>query len=91
MNLPFEETISKIKLTSLGADLHVAVASWMGTAQLRIKQTQHQKIAGEIAAEMKEYFSSHPVKVNNISFIVNLILGILMFILLAIMIPVFLR
>ena len=91
LNLPFQETVSKIRLTSLNADLHVAVASWMGTAQLRIKQSEHRKIADQIANEMKVYFISHQVKVNNISFIVNLILGILMFALLAIMVPLLLH
>ena len=91
LNLPFEETVSKVKLKSLDADLHVAVTSWVGTAQLRIKQVKHQKVASEIASEMKKYFISHPVRVNNVSFIVNLIMGILMFVLLAIMMPILIR
>ena len=76
LNLPYQETISKIKLTGLDADLQAAVASWMGTAQIRIKQQQHIHYANEIAGAMDDYYKNNPVKVNNIAFIVYLILGI---------------
>ncbi len=78
LNLPYQETISKIKLTSLDADLQAAVASWMGTAQIRIKQSQHVRYAKDIASAMDEYYKNNTVKVNNIAFIVYLLLGILM-------------
>lgn len=76
LNLPYEETISKIKLTGLNADLQAAVASWMGTAQIRIKQWQHVRYAKDIANSMDDYYKNNSVKVNNIAFIVYLILGI---------------
>lgn len=80
LNLPYQETISKIKLTELDADLQAAVASWMGTAQIRIKQWQHVRYAKEIAHAMDDYYKNNPVKVNNIAFITYLLLGILMII-----------
>ncbi len=75
LNLPYQETISKIKLTSLSADLQVAVASWVGTAQIRIKQQQHIHYAKDIANAMDKYYKSNPVKVNNFAFITYLLLG----------------
>jgi hypothetical protein len=78
LNLPYEETISKIKLTSLNADLQAAVAAWMGTAQIRIKQREHVHYTKEIANAMSEYYKDNVVKVNNIAFIVYLLLGIFM-------------
>jgi hypothetical protein len=78
LNLPFQETISMIKLTGLDADLQAAVAAWMGTAQIRIKQRQHVHYTKDIAKAMAEYYANHVVKVNNIAFIVYLLLGILM-------------
>ncbi|HUN24553.1 MAG TPA: hypothetical protein PK299_15595 [Anaerolineales bacterium] len=78
LNLPYQETISKIKLTGLGADMQVVVASWTGTAQIRIKQWRHVRYTKKIALAMDDYYKNNPVKVNNSAFIVYLLLGILM-------------
>ena len=78
LNLPFQETVSKIKLTSIDADLQANVASWMGTAQIRIKQLQHVRYAKDIAKAMDEYYKTNIVKVSYVAFIVYLLLGSLM-------------
>jgi hypothetical protein len=80
LKMPFQETISKIRLVELDADLQAAVTAWMGIAQIRIKQGKHAHYIKQIAAGMNEYYASTPVKVNNVSFIIYLILGILMLI-----------
>jgi hypothetical protein len=77
LNFPFQESISKIKLTSPDADLQATVASGMGTAQIRIKQQQYIRYTKDIANAMNEYYKSNPVKVNNFTFIIFLLLGIL--------------
>jgi len=64
LNIQFEETISRVRLTSLGADLQVSVQSWAGTAQLRIKQPEHRAVLKDIAEKMNERFRSAPGKVN---------------------------
>jgi hypothetical protein len=84
LNIPFQETISKIRLVELDADLQAAVMAWMGTAQIRIKQRKHAHYMKQIADGMNEYYVATPVKVNNIAFIVYLILGILMLIMVAV-------
>jgi hypothetical protein len=78
LNLPYQETVSKIKLTSVDADLQATVASWMGTAQIRIKQWQHVRYAKDIANAMDDYYKNNGVKVNNIAFVIYLIFGGLM-------------
>ncbi|HEX2696721.1 MAG TPA: hypothetical protein VHM28_03375 [Anaerolineales bacterium] len=78
LNLPFQETVSKLKLTGIDADLQVAVLAWMGTAQFRIKQQAHVHYTKEIAKAMDEYYKVNSVKVNNTTFIVYLLLGIFM-------------
>jgi len=78
LELPFQETISKIRLTGIDADLQAAVAAWTGTAQIRIKQREHIHYTKKIANAMDEYYKANVVKVNNIAFIVYLLLGILM-------------
>jgi hypothetical protein len=78
LNLPYQETISKIKLTSLNADLQVNVFSSTGTSQIHIKQRQHVRYTKDIASAMDEYYKSNPVKVNDFIFSVYFFLGILM-------------
>ena len=78
LNLPYQETVSKIKLTSIDADLQAVVASWMGTAQIRMKQQQHIHYAKDIANAMDDYYKNNVVKVNNFAFIFYLIFGVLM-------------
>ncbi len=83
LNLPYQETVSKIKLTSVDADLQATVASWMGTAQIRIKQWQHVHYAKDIANGMDDYYKNNVVKVNNFAFVFYLIFGSLMVVFIA--------
>ena len=81
LNMPFQETISKIHLTGLDVDLQASVSAWMGVAQIRIKQSKQADVVRQIAAEMNQYYLATPGKVNNLTFYVYLALGILMLIL----------
>ena len=38
LQYPHEETLSTIRLTSIDADLQVAVQSWMGAGVIKVKQ-----------------------------------------------------
>lgn len=65
LGLPYEETLSAIKLPTLGADLQVAVKSWIGTAQLKMKQREFAAVLKDIVNGMNEYYQSGAVlKVN---------------------------
>jgi hypothetical protein len=65
LGLPYEETLSAIKLLTQGADLQVAVQSWIGTAQLKMKQRRFRPVLKDIVNGMNEYYQSGAVsKVN---------------------------
>ncbi len=65
LGLPHEETLSAIKLPTQGADLQVAVQSWMGTAQLKMKQRELGAVLRDIVNGMNEFYQTGAVsKVN---------------------------
>jgi hypothetical protein len=77
LRLPFEERLSKLRLTSLDADLEASVASWMGVANLRIKQREHQEIIERVAEGLNRYFAGSHVSVNMVTCVYYIILGAL--------------
>lgn len=78
LQLPHEESLSSIRLTSVEADLQVAIQSWLGSGIIKIKQREHRSLLAEIVAEMNRHFrlSSGPIK--HITFIFYVIMGVLM-------------
>jgi uncharacterized protein len=56
LNLDHEETLSALRLPTIGADLQVAVQSWMGTGQMKMKQRQFRGILRDIANTMNNYY-----------------------------------
>ena len=89
LQLPYEESLSSIRLTSVEADLQVAVQSWMGTGQIKVRQGRHGPLLKKIVQAMNEHFRASPVETNMISCVFFLILGIFAFI--GIMAPVLRR
>ena len=78
LELPYEETLSTIRLTSVEADLQVSVQSWMGSGQLKIKQRGQGSLLAKIADAMNEYFRISSVPTNLTTCIFYLVMGILM-------------
>ena len=76
LQLPYEESLSSIRLTSVEADLQVAVQSWMGTGQIRVRQGRHGPLLKKIVQAMNERFRASPVETNMISCVFFLVLGI---------------
>lgn len=76
--LPYEETLSTMRLTSIDADLQVSVQSWLGSGMIKVKQRKHRSLLSEIVAEMNRYFSgaSTPIKLTTCIFYV--VMGVLM-------------
>ena len=64
LQLPYEESLSAIRLTSIEADLQVSVQSWMGTALIKVKQRAHRSYLKEIVNAMNEYFRMSSVSIN---------------------------
>jgi hypothetical protein len=77
LNLPFEETIFRLRLTSIGADLQASVQSSMGCAELMIEQSGHKSTLKSIAGAMNDYFKTEPCKTNMRTNILYIIIGAL--------------
>lgn len=78
LRLPYEETVSTLRLTSLEIDLQVAVQSWMGTGQIKVKQRGHDSLLTRIAIAMNEHFQISSPTTNLTACIFFVIMGILM-------------
>ncbi|MGO9121837.1 MAG: hypothetical protein ACLQPD_30020 [Desulfomonilaceae bacterium] len=79
LNFPHEETLAMVRLLTIGADLQVAVQSWIGTGQLKMKQRQFAGVLSEIVRGMNEYYQSGAVsKMNLTCCIFYLVVGVLM-------------
>jgi len=78
LQLPYEEVLSSIRLTSIEADLQVSVQSWVGSGIIKIKQRKHRSQLTEIVTVMNEHFRTSSVSTNLITCIIYLVMGILM-------------
>ncbi len=87
LQLPCEESLSSIRLTSLGVDLQVAIQSWMGSGQIKVRKGHHGPLLKEIVQAMHTHFRTSAVETNMISCVLYLILGIMM--LLVVVVTVF--
>ena len=76
LQLPYEESLSAIRLTSIQADLQVSVQSWMGTGIVKVRQRAHRSALREIVNTMNEYFRTLSVSTNMIPHIFFFVIGI---------------
>lgn len=77
LNLDHEETMSILRLPTIGADLQVAVQSWIGTAQIKMKQRQFRRVLVDIVNNMNEYYQNSAVsKMNLTSCIFYVVMGV---------------
>ena len=75
LQLPYEESLSVIQLTSVEATLQVSVQSRMGTGIIRVKQRAHKPVLREVVNAMNEYFRISSVPTNMISCVFYLVTG----------------
>jgi hypothetical protein len=78
LDLPHEEKLAALRLPSVGADLQVAVQSWIGTGQVKVKQRQFGGLLGDIVRGMNEYYQSSTVPVNLTCCIFYVLMGVFM-------------
>jgi uncharacterized protein len=77
LNLDHEETMSLLRLPTIGADLQVAVQSWMGTAQIKIKQRQFRRVLVDIINNMNAYYKDSSIsEINLTSCIFYVVMGV---------------
>ena len=81
LELPYEESLSVIRLTSVNADMQVAVQSWMGTGTIKVKQREHRAVLTEVVKAMNDYFRTSSVSTNMITSVFMVVLGVVMTIL----------
>ena len=81
LQMPYEESLSVIRLTSVNADLQVAVQSWMGTGTIKVKQRVHRSVLKEIVPVMNEYYPTSAVSTNFVSCVFMVVAGVIMAIL----------
>lgn len=74
LQLPHEESLSVIRLTSIDADLQVSIQSWVGLGNIKIKQKAHHSALREIANTMNANLGASPVS-KNIVFCVFLVVA----------------
>ena len=78
LQLPYEESLSLIRLTSIEADLQVSVQGWMGTGLIKVKQRAHGSVLREIVNVMNEHFRMSSVSTNMIPCIFSVVIGVFM-------------
>ena len=77
LQLPYEESLSVIHLTSIEADLQVSVQGWMGTGIIKSKQRAHRSVLKEIVHAMNKHFRMASVPTNMITCVFLLIMGVI--------------
>ena len=75
LQLPYEESLSVIRLTTIDADLQVAIQSWMGTGIIKVKQPGYNSVLKEVVNAMNEYFRNSSVPTKMISCVFYLVTG----------------
>ena len=67
LQLPYEESLSSIRFTSVRVDLQVSVQGWIGTGIINIKQGAYRFMLREVVNSMNEYFRMSSVPTNMIT------------------------
>jgi hypothetical protein len=90
LNIKFEETLSRIKLPDRNCELQVAIQAWVGTAQIKLKESKDRALLKNIVKEVNNYFQSNSeTKTNYLIAIFYSILGLLMIIFMIAMLILF--
>jgi len=76
--IQFEEQLSLIKLTGLNAELQVAVQSWVGTGQLKLKKSKDKYLLAKLVSSINDYYISNAITPNNTTSIFYIVMGLFM-------------
>jgi hypothetical protein len=74
--IQFEEQLSLIELTGLNAELQVAVQSWVGTGQLKLKNSKDKNLLVKLVSGINDYYISNAIKPNNTTSIFYIVMGL---------------
>ncbi len=67
-------------LPSLNNELQVAIQSWIGSGQIKLKKSEKSDVLPKIIAAMDEYYTIKNVNTNNFTSIFYILIGALMLI-----------
>ena len=76
LELPYEESLSVIRLTSVEVDLQVSIQSWMGTGVIKTRHRAHRSVLKEVVDTMNEYFRTSSVSTNMITCVFWVVMGV---------------
>ena len=76
LELPYEESLSLIRLTSVEVDLQVSIQSWMGTGVIKTRHRAHRSVLKEVVDTMNEYFRTSSVSTNMITCVFWVVMGV---------------
>lgn len=76
LELPYEESLSVIRLTSVDVDLQVSIQSWMGTGVIKTRHRAHRPVLNEIVDVMNEYFRTSSVPTNMVTCVYWVFMGV---------------
>jgi hypothetical protein len=77
LNVTFQETFSQLVIPEKDLKLQVAVAGWVGSAQVRIKHGSDRAFVGQLMHEMNQYFEHTTERPSTVAFTTYLVLGVL--------------
>ncbi len=75
LKTPYEEILTKISIPDHDTELYVAVQSWMGTGQIRIKDRSKRTFLTQLVLQMRFYYEEHDVPIKKITAIFYLLIG----------------
>ena len=75
LQLPYDESLSVIRLTTIDVDLQVSIQSWMGTGIIKVKQRGYHSVLKEVVNAMNEYFRISSVPTNMNTCVFYLVMG----------------
>ena len=78
--IKFEEQLSTIKLSELDAQIQVAIQSWVGTGQLKLKKSKDSQLMAKVVSGINDYYLANSIKPNNITSIFYIFIGVFMLI-----------
>ena len=78
LQLPYKESLSAIRLTSIEADLQVSVQATAGTGLIKVKQRAHRPVLREIVNAMNEYYRTSSTSTKMTTCVLFLGMGVFM-------------
>jgi hypothetical protein len=64
LDIPYQESLSRFQLKSIGADLQISVSNWLGIVQISINKRRYKPMLKSIVQGTKQQFATVPGRIN---------------------------